>query len=62
MSYNMYEITEFIIDKKPSCHIDNLQEQYNEALLKRTELTMKENKDVKKKFRLKLNQIAFVHR
>ena len=33
----------------PSYRIDNLPERYNEALLKKTELTMKENDGVMKK-------------
>ena len=48
-SYKLFKITETINDKIPSYHIDNLLERYNEALLKKTELTMKENKDVMKK-------------
>ena len=45
-SHIRYEITEIIIDTLPSYRIDNLPERYNEALLKRTELSMKEKKDV----------------
>ena len=45
-SYNLYEITESFNDIIPSYRIDNLPERYNEALLKKTNLTMKENKDV----------------
>ena len=48
-SYKLYKITEIINDTIPSYHIDNLPERYNETLLKKTELTMKENKDVMKK-------------
>ena len=48
-SYKMYKITEIIKDTIPSYHIDNLPERYNESLLKKTELTLKENKDVMKK-------------
>ena len=48
-SYKLYKITEIINDKIPSYKIDNLSERYNESLLKKTELTMKENKDVMKK-------------
>ena len=51
-SYNLYKITEIINDTIPSYKIDNLSERYNESLLKKTELTMKENKDVMKKLRL----------
>ena len=48
-SYKLYKITQIIKDTIPSYHIDNLPERYNESLLKKTELTMKENKDVMKK-------------
>ena len=48
-SYKLYKITEIINDTIPSYKIDNLEERYNQSLLKKTELTMKENKDVKKK-------------
>ena len=48
-SYKLYKITEIINDTIPSYKIDNLSERYKESLLKKTELTMKENKDVMKK-------------
>ena len=48
-SYKLYKITQIFKDTVPSYHIDNLPERYNESLLKKTELTMKENKDVMKK-------------
>ena len=48
-SYNLYKITELINDTIPSYHIDNLTERYNESLLKKTDLTMKENNSVMKK-------------
>ena len=51
-SYKLYKITEIVFDTKPSYHIVNLKERYNEALLKKTELTMKENKDVMKKLNI----------
>ena len=51
-SYKLYEITEIINDTIPSYRIDNLKERYNESLLKKTELTMKENNSVMKKLRL----------
>ena len=51
-SYKLYKITEIIIDTIPSYKIDNLPERYNEALLKKTNLTMKVNKDVMKKLNL----------
>ena len=51
-SYKLYKITEIINDTIPSYHIDNFPERYNEALLKKTELTLKENNTVMKKLRL----------
>ena len=50
--YKLYKITEIINDSVPSYHIDILPERYNEALLKQTELTMKENDSVMKKLNL----------
>ena len=43
-SYKLYEITEINNETIPDYKIDYLPERYNEALLKKTELTMKENK------------------
>ena len=51
-SYKLYKITEIINDTIPSYKIDNLTERYNESLLKKTELTLKQNKDVMKKLNL----------
>ena len=51
-SYKLYKITEIINDTIPSYKIDNLAERYNEALLKKTELTLKENYNVMKKLNL----------
>ena len=51
-SYKMYKITEINNDTIPSYKIDNLKERYNESLLKKTELTMKENNAVMKKLNL----------
>ena len=39
-------------DKIPSYHIDNLPEHYNEALLKKTILTMKQKDSVMKKLNI----------
>ena len=39
--YKLYKITEIITDTIPSYKIDNLKERYNEALLKKTNLTIK---------------------
>ena len=51
-SYKLYKITEIINDSIPSYKINNLPERYNESLLKKTNLTMKENNSVMKKLRL----------
>ena len=51
-SYRLYKITEIINDTIPSFKIDNLKERYIESLLKKTELTLKENKDVMKKLNI----------
>ena len=51
-SFRLYKITEIINDTIPSYHINNLKERYNESLLKRTELTMKENNSVMKKLKI----------
>ena len=47
--YKLYKITEIINDTIPCYRLDNLPERYNESLLKKTELTMKENNSVMKK-------------
>ena len=47
-SYKLYKITEIINDTIPSYHINILPERYNEALLKKTELSLKQNKDAMK--------------
>ena len=51
-SYKLYKITEKINDTIPAYKINNLKEKYNEALLKKTELTLKENDNVMKKLNL----------
>ena len=51
-SYKLYKITEIINDTIPSYHIHNLPERYNVSLLKKTELTMKENENVIKKLKI----------
>ena len=51
-SYKLYKFTEIINDTIPSYHIDNLPERYKESLLKKSELTLKENKDVIKKLKI----------
>ena len=51
-SYKLYKITEIINDTIPAYKIDKLPERYNEALLKKTALTLKENNNVMKKLNL----------
>ena len=51
-SYKLYKITEIINDTLPTYKIDNLKERYNESLLKKTELSLKQNKDVMKKLKV----------
>ena len=51
-SYKLYEITEIIKDTIPSYKINNLEERYNQSLLKKTELSLKQNKDVMKALNL----------
>ena len=51
-SYEFYKITEIINDTIPSYKIDNLPERLNESLLKKTDLTLKQNKDVMKKLKI----------
>ena len=51
-SYNLYKITEIINDTIPAYKIDNLSERYNESLLKKTDLTLKENNSVMKKLKI----------
>ena len=51
-SYKLYKIKEIVTDTVPTYRLDNLPERYNESLLKKTELTKKENDDVMKKLNL----------
>ena len=44
-SHILYKVTEIFNDTIPRYRIDNLPDRYNEALLKKTELTVKEDKD-----------------
>ena len=48
-SYNLYKITEIVNDTIPSYKINNLPERYNESLLNKTDLKLKENDNVMKK-------------
>ena len=51
-SYKLYKITEIVNDTIASYRLDNLKERYNEALLKKSELPLKETKDVRKKINI----------
>ena len=51
-SYELYKNTETVNDTIPTFYLDNLLERYNEALLKTTDLAMKENFSVMKTFRI----------
>ena len=51
-SSKLYKITEIINDAIPSYKINSLPERYNESLLKKTDLTLKENNDVMKKLKI----------
>ena len=51
-SYKLYKITEITSDTGPSYKVDNLEERYNQSLLKKTELSLKQNKDVMKALNL----------
>ena len=51
-SYKLYKIKEIVNDIIPSYKINNLSERYNESLLKKTELSLKQNKDVMKKLKI----------
>ena len=51
-SYNLHKIKANINDTKPRYKIDTLQERYNDALLKETELTLNENRDVIEKLNI----------
>ena len=51
-SYKLYKITEIINDTMPSYRLNDLSERYNESLLRKTELSMKENNNVMKKLNI----------
>ena len=53
-SHNLDKITEITNDRIASYKIDNLPERYNEALLKKTESTMTENKVVMRKLKIEI--------
>ena len=51
-SYKLYKNKDMINDTIPSYRIDKLKERYNDSLLKKTDLKMKENKNVLKKLNI----------
>ena len=51
-NYKLYKITESNNDTLTGYRIDNLPERYNEALLKKTQLSLQENISVMKKLNL----------
>ena len=51
-SHKLCKITEVINDTIPSYHLNDLPERYNEALLKKIKLTLKENENVMKKLNI----------
>ena len=53
-SNKLYKITEIINDTIPSYRLDILKERYNESLLKKTDLSMKENDNVMKKLKINI--------
>ena len=52
-SNKLYTITEIIDDTIPSYKINYLPERYNEALLKKTKLSLEDNEFVMKKLKIK---------
>ena len=51
-SCKLYKITDIVNDTIPGYKIDNVPERYNESVLKKTGLTMKENDSVMKKLNI----------
>ena len=51
-SYKLYKITEMMNDTLASYRLDDLKARYNESLLKKTELTMKEKDGAMKKLNI----------
>ena len=51
-SYKLYKTSEIFNDTIPSYPLDNLPERYNESLLKKTDSTLKENKNAMKKLKI----------
>ena len=51
-SYKLYKVTKATNDTIPGYKIDNLPERYYDALLKKTELSLKRNKDIMEKLNI----------
>ena len=51
-SSKLFRITKCIIDTTPNYLINSLPERYNEALLKKSELTLRKIEDVRKKLNI----------
>ena len=51
-SNKLHKILEIINDTIPAYKLDNLKERYNESLLRKTELKVKENDNVLKKLKI----------
>ena len=58
-SYKLFKITEINHGTIPIYHIDNLKERHKETLSKKTELTMKENKDLLRKINLSEIEVSW---
>ena len=51
-SHKLYEITKFVKDTIPSYRVHDLPELYNQVLLKKTVVSMKENRNTMKALNL----------
>ena len=60
-SYNLFETSDFISDTIPGYRIDNLPERFNEALLKKTDLSMKKQQRFYGSIKPKLNRGVVYH-
>ena len=58
-SYKLYTITETIDDTIPSYRIDFLPERYNEALLKKSKLTLDENEVAMQKLEIYFKYLIY---
>ena len=51
-SYSLYKIIEIVSDTIASYHIDKIPKRFNEVVMKKTELSMKESDSVMKPLKL----------